>query len=294
MMKKRAVVVYTKLIAICVMALSVALLVWNIAYAAVSGKSGKRSDGSVELPILMYHSILDSTAKAGDYVVTPAVLESDLLYLKEQGYETVLVADLISYVNGEGELPDKPVMLTFDDGYYNNYSYLYPLLQKYDMKAVISIIGKSTEYFSTGKEKMNNNYAHLTWNQLEEMVDSGLVEVQNHTYDLHGENSRCGLVKASGESTGEFYANISGDLEKLQAVIDEHLGFRPTALAYPFGALSKDTETIAKQMGFSCTFTCYEKLNVVEKGNPDSLYCLGRVNRQYGPSIEKVLNRIYK
>ncbi len=292
-MKKRAIIAYTKLIAICVMTLSLVLLVWNIAYAAVSGKSAQRSDGTVELPILMYHSILDNTAKAGKYVVTPAVLESDLLYLRQQGYETVLIADLLDYVNGQGELPEKPILLTFDDGFYNNYTYLYPLLQKYDMKAVISIIGKSTEYFSSGKEKMNNNYAYLAWDQLEEMANSGLVEIQNHTYDLHGEH-RNGLAKTSGESTAHFYASISEDLESLQTAIEEHLGFRPTALAYPFGTLSKDTEIIAKKMGFSCTLSCYEKLNLIKKGDPDSLYCLGRVNRQYGPSIEKVLDRIYK
>lgn len=291
-MKKRAIVAYTKLTALSILTISVALLVFNIAYAAVSGGAGGKD--SVELPVLMYHSILDSTKKAGEYVVTPAVLEADLLYLQEHGYESVLIADLISYVNGKGELPEKPVLLTFDDGFYNNYSYLYPLLQKYDMKAVISIIGKQTDYFSSGKEKMNNNYAYLTWDQLDEMVKSGLVEVQNHTYDLHGEHTRCGLVKTGGESVGDFYAHISDDLEMLQASINENLGFRPTALAYPFGALSKDTELIAKKMGFSCTLSCYEKLNIIERGNPDSLYCLGRVNRQYGSSLEKILNRIYK
>lgn len=293
-MKKRAVIAYAKLIAIGMTIVSLALLAWNIAYAAVEGTSSQKSKESVELPILMYHSILDSTAKAGDYVITPAVLEADLLYLREQGYETVLISDLIRYVNGEGDLPEKPVLLTFDDGYYNNYSYLYPLLQKYDMKAVISIIGKCTEYFSSGEEKMNNNYAYLTWKQLEEMLDSGLVEVQNHTYNLHGKDTRFGLVKVAGESVGDFYSYVSEDLELMQAKMQENLHQRPTTLAYPFGALSKETETLAKHLGFSCTLTCYEKLNIIEKGNPDSLYCLGRVNREYGSSTQEILNRIYK
>ena len=289
-MKKRAVLAYMKLAVFGILMAGMVLFVWNIAFVAAGG--GEQSGESVDLPILMYHSILDDASKAGDYIVTPAVLEADLLYLKENGYQTVFISELIDYVNGEGQLPEKPVLLTFDDGFYNNYTYLYPLLQKYGMKAVISIIGHTTEYFSTGKEKMNNNYAYLSWNQLQEMVSSGLIEIQNHTYDLHGEQ-RCGIVKASGESTGDFYASIVEDLEHLQSEVEKHLGSRPTALAYPFGALSKDTESIAKQMGFSCTLTCYEKLNIIEKGNPSSLYCLGRVNRQYGPSIEQILDRVY-
>ncbi len=79
-MNKRAVIAYAKLIAIGMTILSLVLLAWNIAYAAVEGKNGQGSAECVELPIIMYHSILDSTAKAGDYVITPAVLEADLLF----------------------------------------------------------------------------------------------------------------------------------------------------------------------------------------------------------------------
>ena len=71
-------------------------------------------------------------------MLSPAQFESDLKYLKENGYHTVVVQDLIDYVEKGVPLPEKPVMLTFDDGYYNNYYYAFPLLEEYDAKIVIS------------------------------------------------------------------------------------------------------------------------------------------------------------
>lgn len=83
----------------------------------------------VRLPVLMYHGVHSDPKKAGDYVITPQALEEDLLYLQRQGCTTVVMSDLIAYVQQGAPLPEKPVMITFDDGYYNNYLNAYPLLQ---------------------------------------------------------------------------------------------------------------------------------------------------------------------
>ena len=80
----------------------------------------------VEVPIVMYHSVLKDESRHGQYVISPAELESDLKYLRDHGYTTILIEDLIAYTQG-GPLPEKPVLLTFDDGYYNNYLYAFPL-----------------------------------------------------------------------------------------------------------------------------------------------------------------------
>ena len=135
------------------------------------------------LPIIMYHSILKDPERAGDYVVSPATLEGDLAYLKEQGYETVVMADAIAYVNGDGTLPDKPVMLTFDDGYYNNLLYALPLLEQYDMRAVLSPVGSYTDRF-TDTPDPNPNYGHLTWEELAALQTSGRTLEGFHAF-LH-------------------------------------------------------------------------------------------------------------
>ena len=78
------------------------------------------SEERVTLPIIMYHSILKDGARQGKYVVSPEVLARDLDALRARGCETVTVRDLIAYTRDGAPLPAKPVMLTFDDGYYNN------------------------------------------------------------------------------------------------------------------------------------------------------------------------------
>ena len=136
----------------------------------------------VRLPVLMYHGVHSNPKKAGDYVITPQALEEDLLYLQRQGCTTVVMSDLIAYVQQGTPLPEKPVMITFDDGYYNNYLNAYPLLQKYQMKAVISIIVGETDKYSELDEN-KENYSHITGNMINEMMESALIEIQTHTYN---------------------------------------------------------------------------------------------------------------
>ena len=129
----------------------------------------------VRLPVLMYHGVHSNPKKAGDYVITPQALEEDLLYLQRQGCTTVVMSDLIAYVQQGAPLPEKPVMITFDDGYYNNYLNAYPLLQKYQMKAVISIIVGETDKYSELDEN-KENYSHITWDMINEMMESDIIE----------------------------------------------------------------------------------------------------------------------
>ena len=123
------------------------------------------SEDYIDVPIIMYHSILKDPSRSNKYTVTPAVLEEDLKYIKDKGYTTVTIADLISYVYDDSPLPEKPIVLTFDDGHYNNYGYLFPLLEKYDMKAVISIVGSYTDKF-TETDEANLNYSYLRWKDI--------------------------------------------------------------------------------------------------------------------------------
>ena len=100
--------------------------------------------------------------------------------------------EVIDYVNGTGFLPKKPIVLSFDDGYYNNYYYAFPLLKKYNMKAVISIVGKLSDDFSQTPDE-NPSYAHLTWDDILEMHLSGCWEIQNHSYNCHSFDHRNGV-----------------------------------------------------------------------------------------------------
>ncbi len=238
------------------------------------------ADESAEIPIVMYHAVLKDEARHGNYVISPTEFENDLIYLEKQGYTTILISDLIAYTQG-GELPEKPILLTFDDGYYNNYLYAFEIAKKHNAKFVISPIGYYADFYTDSGEQ-NAYYTHATWDQLREMADSGLVEVQNHSYNLHkNTGNRVGIKKTSGETEEEYRAMLTKDLTKAQEAIEQYVGVRPTAMVYPFGAVSRSTPEIVKSLGFSVTLSCEEKISRITR-DPNSLYDLGRYLRASG------------
>lgn len=260
--------------------------------AAVVTANAMTAGGGVEIPVVMYHSVLKDEAYHGKYVISPAEFENDLLYLKKHGYTTILMEDLINYTKG-GELPDKPVLITFDDGYYNNYLYAYEIAKKYRCKFVISPIGRYADQYS-GTGETNAYYTHATWEQLKEMADSGLVEVQNHSYDMHEKRQGAlGVKQRPGESDGAYKERLTADISQAQDAFRINLGAAPSTFTYPFGAVSKTTPDIIKELGFSATLTCREVVSTVTR-DPESLYGLGRFLRESGISSQEFFEKKMK
>nr|MDD6335103.1 polysaccharide deacetylase family protein [bacterium] len=254
----------------------------------LSGRAATVPEG-VRVPIVMYHSVLKDQKRLGKYVLSPDTLAADLAYLAERGYQSVTMSELIDYVNGRGELPQKPIVLTFDDGYYNNYVYAYPLLKQYGYRAVISIIGKMSDAAQT-EEHPSAYYSHLTWTQLKEMMDSGLIEVQNHSYNLHTNAGRNGAAKKRGEDISTYTHVLEEDIGRLQTLLQNNIGYTPNTFTYPFGSTSTQTDDILHSMGFEATLSCVEGPNYIDRGS--SLYRLKRYNRPSGISTENFFKKM--
>lgn len=245
----------------------------------------------IQVPILMYHSILKDSSKSGQYVITPAQFENDLQYIQANGFTPVFMTDLINYVHYGTPLPAKPVVITFDDGYYNNYLYAFPLLQQYGMKGVISIIGYQTERY-TKLGEINAYYTHCTWDHINEMIASGNIEIQNHTYNLHTtDQGRKGCAKKSGESLEEYTAMLTADIGKLQQKLEDHTGIRPNTFTYPFGSFTKETKQIVRDMGFLSTLCCESGISTISR-DPNSLYMLKRFLRTNTSSAAEYLKKV--
>lgn len=246
----------------------------------------------VTLPVIMYHSLLKDRSQAGDYVLSPDVLARDLDWLLSHGYETVTVSDLVAYTEGRGDLPAKPVMLTFDDGHFNNYVYALPLLRERGMRAVLSVIGSETaRYTESGQE--NAYWSYLSADRLRELHESGVFEIQNHSFEMHELAPRRGCLRQTGEDTVEYRARLTADFVRTQQLLTEAGLPAPICYTYPFGAYSAESEEILRDGGFLCTLGCTEGLNRITR-DPDSLYLLKRYNRPSGISSGRFFEEILK
>lgn len=220
------------------------------------------------LPVLMYHHIVPDGEDCNEMSVTAGRLEADLQWLEANGYTTVLPREL-----AEGaDLPEKPVLITFDDGYRSNYELAFPLLQKYQAKAVISIMVFMQDHCA-------DNF--ITWAMCREMTDSGLVEIGSHTYLCHNLGERQGRFEPGGvngvqrnpeESSEEFQARVLDDIQLSYDLIEENAGHAPSFFAYPYGLTEPEADGLIQEL-FPVTVITYPKTADLSKG----LYNLPRL-----------------
>ncbi len=208
--------------------------------AAVQADAEAKVEDRIDLPIIMYHGLLKEEKRQGQFIISPNLFEQDLRYLQENGYTTVVIADLIAYVQEGKPLPEKPVMLTFDDGYYNNYLYAFPLLKQYNCKMVLSPIGRYTDEYTQNKDT-HANYAHCSWDAVRNdgLRPGGIPEPLLQPA-FHRQRTEGGQKKAV-ESLVDYRTLLVEDVMKMQTRMREETGYTPTAFVYPFGAVSSES-----------------------------------------------------
>ncbi|MBQ4630245.1 MAG: polysaccharide deacetylase family protein [Clostridia bacterium] len=243
-----------------------------------------------KLAVLMYHGFTDG-GKESEYVIDVREFEKDIVWLKENGYEFVSVSDLIGHFETGKKLPEKGVMITFDDGYLNNYLYAFPIIKKYAVKVLISPIAYWSDY-QTKNPDPNPAYANMTWSQIKEMTDSRLVEIGNHSYNMHSlSDGRMGSDKADGENSEEYRRVFFEDMKNAHLAIKNATGISPVAYAYPFGSISEESVSVLKCFGYRVTFSCREGINTISS-DPSCLFHLKRFNRNNNVSAFDILGSV--
>lgn len=248
------------------------------------------SGETVAVPIIMYHAVMQDKSRSGKYVITPETLKADIAYILEAGCTPVFISELKYYVNNTGELPDKPIVLSFDDGYYNNYLYAFPLLKEFGVKAELSVIVRQSE-LAESAEHQSASYSHCTFAQLREMKESGLVAIENHTYDMHTNTIRSGVLKKKGESDSAYRTFITNDITHAQELLEQNVGVLPSVFTYPFGSFCRTSEEVLDELGFVCSLSCEEGINYIGRGG--SLRLLKRYNRPSGKSSAEFFSKIF-
>ncbi|MDR2182567.1 MAG: polysaccharide deacetylase family protein [Clostridiales bacterium] len=228
-----------------------------------------------EVPIIMYHA-LESTPD-NRWEITAEEFESDLKYMVENGFTAVVMQDLIDFVHKGKKLPEKPIVISFDDGRMPTMDIILPMLQNYDAKITMAIIGHETDHYTEiVNQGKGSRHPHMTWEQVAAAHASGRVEIQSHTYNLHGRN---GAKKLRGESNEDYRRRLLTDLQKFAEVLHENTGIVPSSLAYPLGAISDVSDDIIKEAGYVASLSCEQKSNIIRVGDANSLFSLKRYLR---------------
>lgn len=183
---------------------------------------------AVGVPVLNYHRI--DTGIRHSLVVPPEEFRKQMQYLHDEGYTTITMDELYDYVAHGKDLPDKPVLITFDDGYIDNYEHALPILKEYNMRATLFMI---TGAFGESR--------FVNVEQLKEMQANG-IDIQSHTVN-HKDLRNMSLEQARDELIGS------------KAVLEDRMGHPVRYIAYPGGFANKDIDRIAEESGYRMAFT---------------------------------------
>ncbi|WP_371368824.1 Poly-beta-1,6-N-acetyl-D-glucosamine N-deacetylase [Sporomusa rhizae] len=216
--------------------------------AVVAGRNVNRFESTAlaDVPILNYHKI-DTFYHA--LSIPPQEFEEQIAYLSLNGYTTITPDDLMAYFNHDKELPEKPILITFDDGYLDNYTNAYPILKKYGFTATIFIV----------TDLVGHDERFMTWDQIRQMQQDGFV-FGSHTV------SHIALTNLPRNQAMDELVNSRKEIER-------QLGTKVRYFAYPTGAYNQQVEEMVKQAGYRAAFT----IRYGQAGIDSNPYALERI-----------------
>ena len=207
---------------------------------------GLYPEGYLTIPILCYHQF--GKVKSKDkMVVSEEMFDKQMAYLKENNYNVITLREFSDFANYKRRPPKNSIVITIDDGWKNARTIAAPILKKYNFKATLFVY---TDLIKPSK-------ITLTWDDIKEMLNDGVIEVQSHTR-FHTDLSKT----KDSESETAYKQRIEQEIGESQKIIEQRLGIRPTLLAYPFGTFNDAVIEILKKYQYEGAFT------VIKGGNP--------------------------
>lgn len=197
------------------------------------------ADQSINIPIFCYHNL--NPVKPGTMNMTPQKFESQIKWLIDNGYHIIPLKEAVEYLQDKrATLPSKSVVITADDGWKSVYTYMAPIIKKYKIPVTLFIYPQT---ISKGKNAM-------TWDQLKELYQTGLFDIQSHTYD----HPNFKIAKRNMSETK--YANyVRNQLVNSKKILEDKLQLKIDYLAWPFGIYNDYLQKAAADAGYSMAFS---------------------------------------
>lgn len=252
---------------------------------------------TADVAILMYHAFTENEAETSSVCTLASEFERQLSALRDAGYTSVGYADLIEFVNGKGKLPEKPLLISIDDGYQNNLDLAAPLLEKYGFCANIAVIGVSIGH-TTYKDTDIPIMPHFSLEDARPWIKRGVLTVTTHSYDMHqiaavdGNDCRRGVLQMPSEAEPDYIAALTQDYTHAQEQLAGLPGKVLPVFTYPFGAYSELSERVLQEQGVQVTVTIADGANRLVKGEPETLRLLRRINVPAGMEPDALLSSI--
>lgn len=197
------------------------------------------ADDTINIPILCYHNFNPTVPSS--MTLTPQRFEEQVKWLKDNRFTIIPLKEAVEYLQGKlATLPAKSVVITADDGWQSVYTYMYPLMRKYNIPVTLFIYPNT---ISQGKNAM-------TWDELKELQQTGLFDIEGHTY-WHP-NFKQEKKRLSPPAYDRF---VKEQLIKSKTILDEKLNTKVTLLAWPFGIYDNYLEQEAANAGYVMAFS---------------------------------------
>lgn len=217
-------------------------------------------DTSVEVPVLLYHDISDE--QRDSYTISPSLFAAQMEWLHNNGFRAIALRDIARPPGNE-----KPVVITFDDGYASYMDYAFPLFREYGFHSTINVIGSLAGTFL----RDGGNRPLMAWDEYRHLLKSGLVDIGCHTHGLHSFAHK-GVLGISGET-------LRKDLRTFRELLRRETGKSTDILAWPYGLYDAQRISIAREEGFRYLLTSREASfaasgDIIEipRRNIDNLY----------------------
>lgn len=213
-----------------------AIILWltsPLLWAANTTSSTESTPSVYHAAILIYHHVSDQSPPSTS--VSPERFRAHLDLLEDQGYTVWSLQKVMQAISQRQPMPDKVVALTFDDGYEDVYQNAWPLLKRRQLPFTVFVSGAY----------INQHPLYLTWEQLKEMQDSGLMTAGNHTAS-HPHMIR----RKEDESQADWLKRMQREINLNQSLIQKFLGTTTPFFAFPYGESTPELEQLVRQMGY--------------------------------------------